>query len=116
MSAVSASSNPPGSAGLAGTQGLADSAAGGSAAPAAFEQTLAQLEGLVAQLESGDLPLDQALETFEQGVRLTRACQAALSAAQQKVQWLLQRGENAVLEEFDTATLERVSITSISEP
>ncbi|HTW76112.1 MAG TPA: exodeoxyribonuclease VII small subunit [Steroidobacteraceae bacterium] len=83
-----------------------DSGAGPAAAPA-FEQTLAQLESLVAQLESGDLPLDVALRTFEQGVRLTRECQAALSAAQQRVQLLLQRGETVVLEEFDTASIER---------
>lgn len=66
-----------------------------------FEQALAQLEQLVSQLESGDLPLDQALERFEQGVRLTRECQSALSAAQQKVQVLLQRGENFSMQEFD---------------
>lgn len=78
----------------------------------AFEQTLARLEALVAQLESGELPLDEALRTFEQGVRLTRDCQAALSAAQQKVQLLLQRGESAVLEEFDTAGIERVAVTA----
>ena len=71
-----------------------------SAAPA-FEQSLSQLEALVEQLESGDLPLDTALRTFEQGVRLTRECQAALGAAQQRVQLLLQRGENVVVSEFD---------------
>jgi len=69
--------------------------------PSNFEQSLAQLEALVAKLESGDLPLDQALVSFEQGVRLTRECQGALSAAQQKVQLLLQRGESMVLEEFE---------------
>jgi len=68
-----------------------------------FEQSLAQLEALVSQLESGELPLDQALERFEQGVRLTRECQSALSTAQQKVQLLLQRGENVTVEEFDPA-------------
>jgi exodeoxyribonuclease VII small subunit len=73
-----------------------------------FEQTLAQLETLVAQLESGDLPLDEALRTFEQGVRLTRDCQAALTLAQQKVQLLLQRGENVVVEEFDSVAVERL--------
>ncbi|MGA8705541.1 MAG: exodeoxyribonuclease VII small subunit [Steroidobacteraceae bacterium] len=69
--------------------------------PLSFEQSLAQLESLVSQLESGDLPLDQALARFEQGVRLTRDCQSALSVAQQKVQLLLQRGENITLEDFD---------------
>ena len=81
-------------------------------AAAPFEQTLAQLEALVVRLESGELPLDEALRSFEQGVRLTRECQAALSAAQQKVQLLLQRGESAVIEEFDTASIEQVSITT----
>ena len=65
-----------------------------------FEQSLARLESLVTRLESGELPLDQALASFEQGVRLTRECQGALSAAQQKVQLLLQRGENVTLEDF----------------
>ncbi len=70
-------------------------------APLSFEHTLAQLESLVSQLESGELPLDQALARFEHGVRLTRECQSALSTAQQKVQLLLQRGENITLEDFD---------------
>lgn len=44
-----------------------------------FEQSLAQLEGLVEQLESGEMTLEQSLGAFEQGVRLTRACQQALA-------------------------------------
>jgi exodeoxyribonuclease VII small subunit len=76
-------------------------------APLAFEAALAQLEALVTRLESGDLPLDEALRTFEQGVRLTRECQSALAAAQQKVQQLQQRGEEVVIEDLDaTARLE----------
>jgi exodeoxyribonuclease VII small subunit len=71
-----------------------------------FEQTLSQLETLVSRLESGELPLDEALQVFEQGVRLTRECQVALTAAQQKVQILLQQGERVTVEEFrvETAT------------
>jgi exodeoxyribonuclease VII small subunit len=72
-----------------------------------FEDTLAELERLVAELESGDLPLDAALRTFEQGVRLTRDCQAALERAQQKVQLLLQRSDGPVLEDFDAAGAEQ---------
>jgi exodeoxyribonuclease VII small subunit len=75
-----------------------------SPAPPAFEAALAQLESLVTRLESGDLPLDEALRTFEQGVRLTRECQSALSAAQQKVQLLLQRGDNVAIEDIDAST------------
>ena len=78
-----------------------------AAAPPAFEAALAQLESLVTRLEAGDLPLNEALRTFEQGVRLTRECQGALAAAQQKVQLLLQRGDQLVVEDIDaTATLE----------
>ena len=92
---------------------IAGESASGSSAPGtpAFEQILQELEGLVTQLESGDLPLDEALRTFERGVRLTRECQAALTAAQQKVQLLLQRGEGVVLEEFDRGAVESVSVT-----
>jgi exodeoxyribonuclease VII small subunit len=71
-----------------------------SADAAPFEATLAQLEELVARLESGELPLDEALRAFEQGVRMTRECQTALTAAQQKVQQLIARGDSVVTEDF----------------
>jgi exodeoxyribonuclease VII small subunit len=72
-------------------------AQGGSGAPATpdFERALAELEGLVTRLESGELPLDEALQTFERGVILTRQCQTALKAAQQKVEILLKRSGEA---------------------
>lgn len=57
--------------------------------PADFEKALAELETLVGRLERGDLPLDEALKIFERGIELTRHCQAALKAAQQKVEILL---------------------------
>src|SRR6476660_268601 len=47
-----------------------------------FEQALSELEKLVERLERGDLPLDEALKTFERGVTLTRQCQTALKDAQ----------------------------------
>jgi exodeoxyribonuclease VII small subunit len=79
--------------------------------PPPFEAALAQLESLVTRLESGELPLDEALRTFEQGVRLTRECQSALAAAQQKVQLLMQRGDSLAVEDMDaTATLETSSL------
>jgi exodeoxyribonuclease VII small subunit len=66
-----------------------------------FEQALAELESLVERLERGDLPLDEALKTFERGVELTRYCQASLKAAQQKVEILLKRsGQAAAAEPF----------------
>lgn len=56
-----------------------------------FEQSLGELEELVARLEQGDVPLEEALRTFERGVALTRQCQTALRGAQQKVEVLLAR-------------------------
>lgn len=56
-----------------------------------LEQSLEALEALVQRLESGDLPLEQALKEFERGVKLTRQCQAALQEAEQKVEILLKK-------------------------
>ncbi|HKU88664.1 MAG TPA: exodeoxyribonuclease VII small subunit [Steroidobacteraceae bacterium] len=67
-----------------------------------FEQSLSELEALVAKLEQGDVPLEEALKTFERGVALTRQCQTALRTAQQKVEVLLSRnGEETVGPFFD---------------
>ena len=65
-----------------------------------FEGTLAELEELVARMEAGDLPLDEALASFERGVQLTRECQAALQTAQQRVQVLTQRASGSTLDDF----------------
>ena len=65
-----------------------------------FEQSLAELEALVAKLEQGDVPLEEALKTFERGVALTRQCQSALRTAQQKVEVLLARNGEETLEPF----------------
>lgn len=56
-----------------------------------FEQSLADLQQLVERLEGGELSLEDSLSAFEQGIRLTRDCQAALAQAEQKVQVLLER-------------------------
>jgi len=56
-----------------------------------FERSLTDLQGLVERLESGELSLEESLGAFEQGIRLTRECQAALTQAEQKVQMLLER-------------------------
>lgn len=54
-----------------------------------FEKSLADLQKVVDVMESGDLPLEKALEQFEVGVKLIRECQKSLQAAEQKVQILL---------------------------
>jgi exodeoxyribonuclease VII small subunit len=56
-----------------------------------FEQSLAELESLVQRMEQGDLSLEDSLAAFQRGVELTRACQQALSEAEQRVEILLAR-------------------------
>jgi exodeoxyribonuclease VII small subunit len=70
--------------------------------PVNLEKSLADLEALVEELESGDLPLDKAMQKFELGIKLTRGCQAALKEAEQKVEILLKSaGGEESLQEFD---------------
>ncbi len=74
------------------------SSAASSAAPADaeafdFEEALAGLEDLVERLERGDLPLEASLAEFQRGVELSRRCQAALAAAEQRVDLLLKRND-----------------------
>ena len=66
-----------------------------------LEKSLADLEELVEELESGDLPLEKALKKFEEGIKLTRGCQAALKEAEQKVEILLKSAGGEELEDFD---------------
>ncbi|WP_444920062.1 exodeoxyribonuclease VII small subunit [Microbulbifer sp. CnH-101-G] len=65
---------------------------------ASFEQSLEALEELVERLEAGDLPLEEALADFEQGVKLTRECQKKLASAEQKVKMLME--ENGSIREL----------------
>ena len=70
--------------------------------PVNLEKALADLESLVDELESGDLPLEKAMKKFEEGIKLTRSCQAALKDAEQKVEILLKSaGGQESFEEFD---------------
>ena len=63
-----------------------------------FESALRDLEALVEQLESGDLPLEESLKAFEEGIALTRHCQSALQAAELKVKELTENDELKDLE------------------
>jgi exodeoxyribonuclease VII small subunit len=65
-----------------------------------FEASLGQLEKLVAQMEEGDLTLEQSLKAFEEGVKLTRECQQTLAEAEQKVQLLMEQNGELVTEPF----------------
>ncbi len=66
-----------------------------------FEESLDELEKLVAQMEQGDLTLEESLKSFERGVKLTSTCQKALQEAEQKVQILLEKNGKQSLEPFN---------------
>lgn len=57
-----------------------------------FEMALDRLQLVVKKLESGDLPLEEALRAFEEGVQLARTCQERLSEAEKKVEILSKSG------------------------
>jgi exodeoxyribonuclease VII small subunit len=54
-----------------------------------YEQLYAQLQEVVARLEQGELPLDETLRLYEQGVRLAASCQRLLDGAELRVQALM---------------------------
>lgn len=60
-----------------------------------FEAALKALEGLVEQMERGELTLEQSLQCFEKGIALTRESQQALTAAEQRVEILLEKNAQA---------------------
>jgi exodeoxyribonuclease VII small subunit len=70
---------------------------------ATFEESLKKLETIVEQLEKGDLPLEQSLKLFEQGVDLSSVCKKELDEAEGKVQTLIkQRDGSFKTEPFST--------------
>jgi exodeoxyribonuclease VII small subunit len=60
-------------------------------APVSFELGLQQLETIVKEMESGDLPLERALELFERGMKLSEACRKQLEEAETRVELLMRR-------------------------
>ncbi len=55
-----------------------------------FEQALARLETIVTELERGELPLDESLKIFEEGIKLSKTCLKVLDDAERKVEILVQ--------------------------
>jgi len=68
-----------------------------------FEGNLKQLEEIVSKLEGGDLTLDQALELFEEGIKLSRYCNAKLEEAERKVETLIKSSDGGMVETPFTA-------------
>jgi len=71
----------------------ASASSGSEAVELSFEQALKRLNALVEKLESGQLPLEESVAAFEEGVKLTRRCEALLDSAEQRLQ-VLNKEEN----------------------
>ncbi|WP_408597501.1 exodeoxyribonuclease VII small subunit [Limnohabitans sp.] len=68
-------------------------------APTSYEAALQELEGLVQQMESGQLPLDQLLSGYQRGAELLAYCRAQLDAVEQQIKVL----DDGVLKPWTTA-------------
>jgi len=62
---------------------------------ATFEESLKQLESIIGKLERGDLPLEESVRLFEEGVRLSNACKGDLEAAEGKIEILLKQKDGS---------------------
>lgn len=63
-----------------------------------FEQSLKKLEQIVQELESGDLPLEKALQKFEEGIKLSKFCGQILDETEKRVNLLLQDQDGQIIE------------------
>lgn len=77
-----------------------------------FEVSLKELEKIVGQLEDGDLPLEESLRLFENGVRLSRECQERLNQAERRIEVLLADEKGSPMLE----TIEKEDLTEKKEP
>lgn len=71
-----------------------------------FEKSLEELEQIVTKLEDGDLPLEDSLELFEKGIKLSRECRERLSKAERRIEILLKDSDGSLTaEEIDPEEL-----------
>jgi len=68
--------------------------------PVSFEAGLQQLEAIVKEMESGELPLERALELFERGMKLSDACRKQLEEAETRVEILIKRASEVQAQPF----------------
>jgi exodeoxyribonuclease VII small subunit len=72
--------------------------------PLSFEEGLQQLESIVKEMESGDLPLERALDLFERGMKLSESCRKQLEAAETRVEILTRKAGEMKPEPFPTGS------------
>lgn len=77
------------------------------AAEMKFEDALKKLEKIVSDLENGNIPLEEALEKYQEGMRLSGVCQKKLEAAKKKVEILLKAEDGSLeLKAFDEKSVD----------
>jgi exodeoxyribonuclease VII small subunit len=76
-------------------------------APPTFEAGLQQLESIVKEMETGELPLERAITLFEQGMKLSEACRKQLEEAETRVEILTRRAGEIQPQPFKTPDKER---------
>ena len=64
-----------------------------------FEESITELENIVAALEKGDCPLDEAVELFEKGIKLSKECHKTLDNAEQKIKILTENDASEAIKE-----------------
>ncbi|MDD5525709.1 MAG: exodeoxyribonuclease VII small subunit [Smithella sp.] len=65
-----------------------------------FEDALEKLEDIVKKMEAGDIPLDESLKSFEEGIRLIRFCSTKLEETERRVEVLLGKEESLKVKNF----------------
>jgi exodeoxyribonuclease VII small subunit len=64
-----------------------------------FEQSLKELEKIVQELESGDLPLEEAVKKFEQGIQLSKFCSEKLDETERRITMLVKNSQGDISEQ-----------------
>ena len=81
-----------------------------------FEEALKRLEKIVEELENGSLSLDESLEKYEEGIKLSKACSKKLEVARKKVEILLKSEDGSVeLKPFDEQIAEEETKSDVSQ-
>ena len=65
--------------------------------PKTFEESLDQLEAIVRKLEDGEMPLEESLELFERGVKLSRECRDRLTKAERRIEVLMKETDGTII-------------------
>ena len=70
-------------------------------AKSSFEENMEKLENIVTELENGNLNLDESINKFEEGIKLSKECNKILENAEKKITVLLEKNEEMVEEDFE---------------